>query len=382
MRRGKHVILSSFRLIIMDMQKPVNFPLRQFQLFVEPTEYILDLVEAVYLPRGVTCAFAYDQKTLASRGTTQFPVLEKMSFSQRIGFIWKMLRTHEAVAIHSYADPISLWVPILNLFWRRILTFEVDSAWREPQKGWIRLVKRMGLGFWFKRPYVWGCAIGGEPHRDFFLKYGLPEVRLSERPNIVCNARYVRTLPPPTASHFRFGYVGRLVRHKQVDQLIEAFRQVVQVCPNATLEILGDGPERASLQAQAVDLPQVTFYGTVYGAEKVALLHQLDALCLFSNYEPWGMVVNEALAGGTPCIVSACCGCAEVLIQTPQAGLIVPETSLEAQVEAMLKLAQNPATAQQMGLRGATFMQTEWNYHRYARLLDAWANQVAQSLKR
>lgn len=355
---------------------PVNFPLRQFQLFVEPTEYILDLVAAVYLPRGVTCAFAYDRKTLASRGTTQFPVLEKMSFFQRLSFIWKMLRTHEAVAIHSYADPISLWVPVLNLFWRRILTFEVDSAWREPRWRWARIVKRVGLNFWFRRPYVWGCAIGGEAHRTFFLKYGLPEARLSERPNVVCNARYARPLPPPTASHFRFGYVGRLVRHKQVHCLIEAFRQVLQVCPNVTLAILGDGPERATLQAQAADLPQVTFHGAVYGAEKVALLHQLDALCLFSAYEPWGLVVNEALAGGTPCIVSACCGCADVLIKMPQAGLVVSETSLEAQVKAMLKLAQNPSEAQQMGLRGADFMQTEWNYQRYARLLDAWANQV------
>lgn len=352
--------------------------LRQFQLFVEPTEYILDLIEAVYRPRGVTCAFAFNQKTLASKGTDAFPVLDKMPFFRRLRFLWRMLREHEAVAIHSYADALSIWVPILNLFHRRILTFEVDSAWREPRSWAMRVLKRWWLGFWFKRPYVWGCAIGASVHRDFFLNYGLPEERLSERPNLICNARYARPRPPVAGKAFRFGYVGRLVRHKQVHLLIDAFREVLTQCPAATLSIVGDGPELTALQAQAADLPQVTFHGAVYGEMKVALQHQMDALCLFSSYEPWGLVVNEALASGTPCIVTACCGCAEVLIQGPRAGLVVPEDDVPAQVEAMLYLAQMPQEAAAMGLRGLDFLRKEWNYARYARLLDAWARTVSR----
>ena len=343
---------------------------RQFQLFVEPTEYILDLIAAVYHLRGTTCAFAYNRKTLASQGTSDYPVLEQMTFWQRLTFLWQMLKTHHAVAIHSYADPMSITLIMLNLWWRRTLTFEVDSAWREPKRWLPRHLKRAWLGFWFKRPYVWGCAIGAQVHRDFFLKNGLPESRLSERPNVVNNARYVRPHPSVQTDSFTFGYVGRLVSHKEVDTLIAAFREVVRLHPHVTLSIVGDGPEKTTLQAQAADLPQVVFHGAVYGNEKVALQHQMNTLCLVSSYEPWGLVVNEALAGGTPCIVSACCGCAEPLIQGPRAGIIIPEKDPAALVKAMCYMIEHPSEAAAMGQRGARFIQTQWNYTRYARALD------------
>jgi glycosyltransferase involved in cell wall biosynthesis len=355
-----------------DKQKTKNgAPMEHFQLFVEPTEYILDLIEAVHGPRGFTCAFAYDRKTLASQGTVAFPVMEKLSWGKRVCALWQALAHHDTVSIHSYSDPISITLLILNLFWRRKLLFEVDSAWREPRRWVPRILKRAWLTFWFTRPYVRGCAIGAQVHRDFFLNYGLPEKHLFERPNVVKNARYARPVPPIATEAFRFGYVGRLVRHKEVHTLIKAFRAIVRDYPQATLSIVGDGPERAALQAQAADLPQVTFHGAVYGQEKVALQHQMDALCLVSTYEPWGLVVNEALAGGTPCIVSACCGCVDPLIKGPRAGIVVPEGDVTALIAAMRQLIEHPQEAAAMGQRGATYLHTEWNYSRYLRALQS-----------
>lgn len=109
--------------------------------------------------------------------------------------------------------------------------------------------------------------------------------------------------------------VGRLARNKGYDLLIQAFKEVIARVPDATLYLAIGGErlgasESAVLQdcqilAEQLGLrDRVRFAGFVPDAELPDLYRAADAFVLSSRYEPFGMTAVEAMACGTPTIVT------------------------------------------------------------------------------
>jgi glycosyltransferase involved in cell wall biosynthesis len=67
-----------------------------------------------------------------------------------------------------------------------------------------------------------------------------------------------------------------------------------------------------------------------------------DALVLPSNEETWGLVVNEAMASGLPCIVSDACGCAEDLVEPLDPALVYNAGDVSALADSIRHLTENP----------------------------------------
>jgi glycosyltransferase involved in cell wall biosynthesis len=101
----------------------------------------------------------------------------------------------------------------------------------------------------------------------------------------------------PTSREPLFVAVGRLVPHKRVDLLLDMWDRVHPLV-GGRLVIVGDGPERARLEALAG--PGVHFAGRVPGEAKERLLGAAWALVHPSLLEGWGLVVMEAAVHGTP----------------------------------------------------------------------------------
>jgi glycogen(starch) synthase len=100
-------------------------------------------------------------------------------------------------------------------------------------------------------------------------------------------------------------FVGRLVSDKGVDVLLDALAILASQGTNPDLTVVGDGPERMRLEAQArrtgLD-EQVRFLGTVTGEDLVRVLNQHRLLVVPSRYnEPFGIVALEGIACG--CVV-------------------------------------------------------------------------------
>ena len=95
-------------------------------------------------------------------------------------------------------------------------------------------------------------------------------------------------------------FVGRLVELKRVDLLLEAFSRVER---EAVLVIVGDGPEKESLEERAGN-GRVIFTGRLEGDDLYAWYNVADVLALISSQEAFGAVVNEALTAGVRVVVS------------------------------------------------------------------------------
>ncbi|SDN30179.1 1,4-alpha-glucan branching enzyme [Paenibacillus sp. yr247] len=143
-------------------------------------------------------------------------------------------------------------------------------------------------------------------------------------------------------------FLGRLVYEKGVHILISAMRLVLKRYPEAKLVIAGSGPELEALQQLAAPLgDRVSFTGFLDETDKNLLLHTAE-LCVFpSLYEPFGLVALEAMASGTPLIVSDTGGLAEIVDHGIN-GCKVPPGDANALAWQITQLLQNPNITTQL----------------------------------
>jgi glycosyltransferase involved in cell wall biosynthesis len=142
-----------------------------------------------------------------------------------------------------------------------------------------------------------------------------------------------------------FLYVGRLVRSKRVEHILQALAQFRQETGAGYLWLVGSGSRRyhQSLVRLAKRLQvedHVKFWGRVSASEKHRLMSKAHALLMTSVREGWGLVVTEANACGTPAIVYDVPGLRDS-VRHELTGLVVPPrpTSLS---DAMIRLTSEP----------------------------------------
>lgn len=166
----------------------------------------------------------------------------------------------------------------------------------------------------------------------------------------------VSTIPDPALSHAlldelaaadppardgpgrRFVAVGRLVEQKNLTLLLQAF--AIARGPDDALSIIGDGPRRSALEAQARDLgieTRVAFHG--YVEEPARMLRAFDALVLSSDYEGVPAVVLEALAAGIGIVATDCSRSMRALLADGRLGTLVPIRNVARLAEAIAAVA-------------------------------------------
>ncbi len=143
-------------------------------------------------------------------------------------------------------------------------------------------------------------------------------------------------------------YVGRLLEHKNVDVLIKAIARVKKDRPNVSAIIVGDGPERQSLEDLARSLKlldNLKFYNFVDDhVELYGLMKSSRTLVLPSVREGFGLVVVEANACGLPVITTTHHqNAAKDLIKVGRNGLLADATPEEI-AGRLLSILQEPTT--------------------------------------
>ena len=209
------------------------------------------------------------------------------------------------------------------------------------------------------------------------LPYRSPRCVIELKPNAVDTGFWQRPSRHEDNDPIRFAFLGELVHFKAVDILLRAFRRVVDRIP-AELEIIGEGPERKSLERLTRRLglaERVDFCGRLDGQELADRLGQASVFTFPSLREAGGAVVLEAMSLGLPVIAADWGGPAEFL--GPDEGILVPPdspASFEAGfAAAMLRLAADKELRERLGRAARAKVVAEYTWDdRVQRLLEIY----------
>ena len=217
-----------------------------------------------------------------------------------------------------------------------------------------------------------------ESTRDDLVERGVPRERIEVIYPGVDSTWYCPDPAMPRAERPTFLYVGRLKRYKGVEIALRALWVARRTRPDLTLEIAGQGDDRARLEstARAIGLGDaVRFLGFVREDEKRRLLRRAWALVFPSPKEGWGISNVEAAACGTPALASDSPGLRES-VRHGQTGYLVPHGDANALAERMLALAADAALVARLGRAARTFAEG-LSWEGAARATEAQLQRVA-----
>jgi GalNAc-alpha-(1->4)-GalNAc-alpha-(1->3)-diNAcBac-PP-undecaprenol alpha-1,4-N-acetyl-D-galactosaminyltransferase len=146
--------------------------------------------------------------------------------------------------------------------------------------------------------------------------------------------------------------MGRLASQKGFDLLLQAFAPCCRSHPGWTLDILGDGPERASLEALALRLgisSCTRFLGLV--RDPGTVLSQGDLFVLSSRYEGFPNALVEAMSCGLPAVSFDCPSGPKDIIRDGVDGILVPPQDVEGLSAAIDRLMSNDAERHSLASR-------------------------------
>ncbi len=153
--------------------------------------------------------------------------------------------------------------------------------------------------------------------------------------------------------------VARLSEEKALDILIRA---AASAGAPVALVLIGEGPERARLEALAARLPaRVVFTGSLAWERIVEGYAAADVFALISRRETWGVVVNEAAASGLPLVLSDQVGAAHDLLRPGENGMLVAPDDVSETAAALRELAADEALRHRFGVRSRELV-ADWGY--------------------
>ncbi|MDE5086933.1 MAG: glycosyltransferase family 1 protein [Trichodesmium sp. St16_bin2-tuft] len=154
-------------------------------------------------------------------------------------------------------------------------------------------------------------------------------------------------------------YVGRLGVEKEIDRI----KPILEAIPNACLALVGDGPNRQTLEQHFANTP-THFVGYLRGQELASAYASADAFIFPSRTETLGLVLLEAMAAGTPVVAANSGGIPDIVTNginghlfdpADEKGAITATQKLLAQSEERETLRQNArAEAERWGWSAAT----------------------------
>lgn len=371
-------------------------PFRVVMVYIEPTPYIIALIDRLRLIEGGSIEAYYITTDLSQPWGLRLEsgherVLPRGFFARMQALRQALTRDRESTILHlaGWAHPVLLGALLMARSLEIPVAVESDTAEGRPDRSWRHFwrhwVKKLLYPLLFRLPIRF--LPGGTRQARYLGQYGVKQERMTiaQMTVDVCAIRRFCSQDREaarSAARARWGmaadervvlFVGRLEASKGLQELLSAFARAVAEENDLCLAIAGDGSLRAHVETIAAKPDcRVTYLGRLSGDDVLCAYLAADLLVLPSLFEPWGLVINEAMACGLPVIVSDRVGCADDLVRPGETGLVVGAGREIDLASAIRQLARDEPARRHMG-QTAERLISNWTLGNEARnIVSAW----------
>ncbi len=306
--------------------------------------------------------------------------------------LWSLIRDgrFDAVLVTGYFYA-SAWIAIAAAKWYGTpILFATDShglrSWRTQSRWKLRFKKWLVRRIFSLARAILVSSSGG---MEYLKSLGFSSGRIFLVPFVVDNDWWteqaakvdrnaVRAAWKIPAEGFVALFCAKLQCWKGPMDLLEAFARAN--VPNSHLVFAGDGPERSNLERRATELglaDRIRFLGFLNQSQLPSAYCAADLFVLPSLFEPFGLVVNEAMLCGLPVAVSDRVGARFDLVRPDENGYIFPAGDVDALTAVLKEILPDFEKRARMGTAARSRMET-WSPREYVERLVRAVNQVAK----
>jgi glycosyltransferase involved in cell wall biosynthesis len=287
---------------------------------------------------------------------------------------------YDALWVHGH-NYLTFIIAIIAARILRIPVFMRCETHLQLSRSKVKQVLRRPLLSLFYRHLLAACLVIGSRNREFYRAHGVPERKLFDAPYTVDNAFFARSahsyraqadsikgelhLPPDKPLIL---YASKLTLRKHPMDLLRAYERVRQGGTPVALLIVGSGEQETELTRYraAHDIPDVFFFGFRNQLELPKFYAISDLFVLPSEDEPWGLIINEAMAAGLPIVASSEIGAVSDLVRDGVNGFLFPSGDVERLARAIRTLAEDAELRRHMRQRSEDTM-SSWDFERDVR---------------
>lgn len=259
---------------------------------------------------------------------------------------------------------------ILKIKRKKIIIW--SEIWREPKK------KSRKIGIYIMRYLLSnadGYIVPGSRHKKFWVKFmNIPPEKITIAPNASEFSEFLPTIYADIRKKYNIPhskkiilYLGRIIKTKGVDYLIEAFKKLETERDDVFLLICGDGGYKdfCIKLSENLKVRNILFTGFIQPRDRHSFFSQCDIFVLptiSEGNEAWGLVVNEAMHFGKPIIVTNAVGAAHDMVHNNHNGFIVNDQDVESLYRAMRLILSEPKIKKKFGYFSKKIVTNKFTY--------------------
>lgn len=358
-------------------------------VFIEPTPYILDLLERGFVDIGNNSEVVFLTENLSqnwnlqSHSNVYCVIQSKKQILSLLRDIF-LKRKYRLMHVAGWSHPFVLFLIIASRLFHLPLVVESDTPLDIMASSWKTIIKKFLYPILFKFPVFF--LPGGTRQARYLAYYGVKSEKIMnaqmtvdvDKIKSIVNAisiseqEKLRLQYGAEKDDVIFLFVGRLLDWKGIRELLSAIASISD--QRGKLWIVGAGKLENEVILAAQKCKKITYFGRISGDFLWQIYCAANVFVLPSHAEPWGLVVNEAMAAGLPVIVTKNVGCVDDLVLENDTGIVIEPNNSIALSQVMNDMLQNPEKRKLLAKNASDHI-ANWTLQNEARnIMTAWKN--------